>query len=57
MKKIDMSSDAVLRRLKQTEDLRRVSLALMRAKVLSRDEADALRKAFRDRKRAERSSG
>jgi len=54
MKKIDMSSDAVLRRLKQTEDLRKVSLALMRAKILSRDEADALRREFRDRKRAER---
>jgi len=50
MKKIDMSSDAILRRLKQTEQLRRLSLSLMKAKILTDDEAKKLRAEFRQRK-------
>ncbi|NOT48880.1 MAG: hypothetical protein HOP17_14165 [Acidobacteria bacterium] len=50
MKKIDMSSEAITRRLKQTEQLRKLSLSLMKAKHLTEDEALMLRKEFRERK-------
>jgi hypothetical protein len=53
MKKIDMSSDAITRRLKQTEQLRKLSLSLMKAKPLTDDEAVKLRKEFRERKARE----
>ena len=35
MKKIDMSSDAITRRLRQTDQLRELSLSLMKAKKIS----------------------
>lgn len=35
MKKIDMSSEAITRRLRQTEQLRVLSLSLMKAKKVS----------------------
>lgn len=47
MKEIDMSSEAITRRLKQTEQLRKLSLSLMKAKLLSDEEAAKLRKNFR----------
>jgi hypothetical protein len=51
MKKIDMSSDAITRRLRQTEQLRKLSLSLMKVKILTREEADELRnRKRRDRK-------
>jgi hypothetical protein len=39
MKKVDMSEAAVLRRLRQVEQLRELSLALMKAKPISRSSA------------------
>ena len=39
MKKTDMSSDAITRRLKQTEQLRKLSISLMSAKLISDEEA------------------
>lgn len=48
MKKVDMSSDAITRRLRQTEQLRKLSLSLMRAKILTDSEAVELRKRNRD---------
>lgn len=56
MKKIDMSSDAITRRLRQTEQLRKLSLSLMKAKVLTADEAVELRKKNREQ-RARKSAG
>lgn len=53
MKKIDMSSDAIMRRLKQTEQLRKLSLSLMKAKVLSPEDAVKLRQKFTERKNRE----
>lgn len=53
MKEIDMSSGAITRRLRQTEQLRKLSLSLMKARILSDDEAVELRKRFRDRKTRE----
>jgi hypothetical protein len=35
MKKIDMSSEAITRRLRQTDQLRELSLSLMKAKKIS----------------------
>ena len=35
MKKIDMSSEAISRRLRQTDQLRELSLSLMKAKKVS----------------------
>ena len=45
-----MSSDAITRRLKQTEQLRKLSLSLMKAKQLTDEEAVELRKEFRERR-------
>lgn len=53
MKKIDMSSAAITRRLKQTEQLRKLSLSLMKARPLTDDEAVTLRQEFRERKARE----
>lgn len=53
MKKFDMSSDAITRRLKQTEQLRKLSLSLMKAKVLSPEDAVKLRQKFTERKNRE----
>ncbi|MGI9037193.1 MAG: hypothetical protein ACR2GD_14290 [Pyrinomonadaceae bacterium] len=39
MKKVDMSSEAITRRLKQVDQLRELSLSLMRAKKVSDEEA------------------
>ena len=35
MKKVDMSSEAITRRLRQTDQLRELSLSLMKAKKVS----------------------
>lgn len=35
MKKVDMSSEAITRRLRQTDELRELSLSLMKAKKAS----------------------
>ena len=43
MKEIDMSSEAITRRLRQASELRDLSLSLMNAKLLTKEEADALR--------------
>lgn len=43
-----MSSDAITRRLRQTEQLRKLSLSLMRAKILTDSEAAELRKRNQD---------
>ena len=48
MKKIDMSSEAITRRLRQTEQLRKLSLSLMKARVLTDAEAVELRKRNRE---------
>ena len=45
-----MSSDAITRRLRQTEQLRVLSLSLMKAKLLSPAEAAQLRKWLRAEK-------
>jgi hypothetical protein len=55
MEKIDMSSEAITRRLKQTEQLRKLSLSLQKAKVLSKEEAIELRRRYREQ-RLERST-
>jgi len=44
MKKIDMSPEAITRRIKQTDQLREVSLSLMKARKLTPEEAEALKK-------------
>lgn len=44
MKKIDMSSEAITRRLRQASELRDLSLSLMRSKPLTAEEAVELRK-------------
>lgn len=54
MEKIDMSSAAITRRLKQTEQLRKLSLSLMKAKLLTEEEAAKLRQEFRQRRTRER---
>ena len=43
MKEIDMSPEAITRRLRQASELRDLSLSLMNAKLLTKEEADALR--------------
>lgn len=48
-----MSSEAITRRLKQTEQLRRLSLSLMKAKILTDEEAAELRRKFHAEKAAE----
>ncbi len=48
MKTIDMSSEAITRRLRQTEQLRKLSLSLMKARILTDDEAVELRKKNRE---------
>lgn len=50
MEKIDMSSEAITRRLRQTEQLRKLSLSLMTAKILTTDEAIELRKKNREQR-------
>ena len=47
-----MSPEAITRRIKQTDQLREVSLSLMKARKLTTEEAEALRK-----KREENNSG
>jgi len=53
MKRVDMSPSAIARRLKQMEQLRRLSLSLMKAKAIGEEEALELRRSFRERKRNE----
>lgn len=48
MKKIDMSSEAITRRLRQVDQLRELSLSLMRAKKIS----DEKKKKEQDKKEA-----
>jgi predicted transcriptional regulator len=43
MKKVDMSEQAVLRRLKKVDQLRELCLALMKAKKLTPEESIALK--------------
>ena len=43
MKEIDMSPEAITRRLRQASELRDLSLSLMNAKLLTKEEAEALR--------------
>lgn len=50
MKKIDMSSDAITRRLRQTEQLRKLSISLMSATLISDEEAARLRERLRTKK-------
>jgi hypothetical protein len=45
-----MSEAAVLRRLRQVDQLRELSLSLMKAKRISKSEADELRQKIRDQK-------
>ncbi len=45
-----MSSEAITRRLRQTEQLRKLSLSLMKAKILTKDEAIELRKKNREQR-------
>jgi hypothetical protein len=52
MKKVDMSEQAVLRRLKKVDQLRELCLSLMKAKKLTPEESIALRA-----KRAEKTAG
>lgn len=47
MKKIDMSEKAVLRRLKQVDQLRNLCLSLMKAKPISDKQAAELRAKVR----------
>jgi hypothetical protein len=44
MKKIDMSSEAITRRLKQVDQLRELSLSLMKAKKVSDEKAESAKK-------------
>jgi len=39
MKKVDMSSEAITRRLRQVDQLREISLSLMKAKKISDEKA------------------
>ncbi len=48
-----MSSEAITRRLRQTEQLRKLSLSLMTAKPLSDAEAVELRKQFKEKRSQE----
>ena len=45
MKKIDMSSEAITRRLRQTDQLRELSLSLMKAKKVSPERLKELQQA------------
>lgn len=45
MKKIDMSSQAITRRLRQTDQLRELSLSLMKAKKISPERLKELQQA------------
>lgn len=47
MKTIDMSSDAITKRLRRTEQLRKLSLSLMKAKPISEQRAEELRAKLR----------
>ncbi|MDQ3131743.1 MAG: hypothetical protein M3Q99_13415 [Acidobacteriota bacterium] len=40
MKKVDMSSEAITRRLRQVDQLRELSLSLMKAKKVSDEKAE-----------------
>jgi len=53
MKKIDMSSEAITRRLRRTEQLRKLSLSLMKARILTAEEAIALRRKTREHRQGE----
>jgi len=48
MKKVDMSSEAISRRLRQTDQFRKLSLSLAKARVLTAEEAVELRKKNRE---------
>lgn len=47
MKTIDMSEQAVLRRLKQVDQLRELCISLMRAKPISEEKAAKMREKLR----------
>jgi hypothetical protein len=44
MKKVDMSGAAITRRLRQADQLRELSLSLMKARPLTPEETEAFRK-------------
>ena len=51
MKKVDMSDKAISKRLRQTEQLRKLSLSLMKAREIDETElAELKRNASRDKK-------
>jgi hypothetical protein len=43
MKKVDMSGEAITRRLRQVDQLRELSLSLMKAKKVSDEKAEKLK--------------
>jgi hypothetical protein len=45
MKKVDMSSEAISRRLRQVDQLRELSLSLMKAKKVSDEKAELAKKS------------
>jgi hypothetical protein len=52
MKKVDMSSEAITRRLRQVDQLRELSLSLMKAKKMSDEKArEEKEKAAKETKR------
>ncbi len=51
MKKVDMSSEAITRRLKQVDQLRELSLSLMKAKKNSDEKAERNKKSDENGKR------
>ena len=52
MKKVDYSSAAISRRIRQTEQLRKLSLSLMSAKPITEQRAAELRDQIRKEKKA-----
>lgn len=48
-----MSSEAITRRLRRTEQLRKLSLSLMKARILTTDEAVELRRKNREQRMGE----
>jgi len=47
MKTVDMSEKAILQRLRQVDQLRTLSLSLMKARRISKEEADVMRAKLR----------
>lgn len=47
MKKVDMSSEAITRRLRQVDQLRELSLSLMKAKKISDEKSENEQQPFK----------